>query len=186
MSELAQIETSIIPLDMASTEKVVAENGVHTMSTTQYRSLLGVAFGAVALGCTVGATPSLAAEGRAAAPLCYLWADNPSPPLNTPYQPSPTYSFNAVNGPDGNSVSKFATGSYFVTCTGVGGGPFLGPGGHVQVSAYGDGVNTFCHVGSWSTGLKDFTATVDCFGRGGGTGGGPAPADSRFDLLFVW
>jgi hypothetical protein len=37
-----------------------------------------------------------------------------------------------------------------------------------------------------STGVKDFTATVDCFGKGGGTGGGPAPADSQFDLLFLW
>lgn len=147
----------------------------HLFALASVATLLGVA-----------ATPSLAAEGRAAAPLCYLWADQPSPPLNTPYQPSPTYSFNAVDGPDGNSVTKFATGSYSVKCTGVGGGPLLGPGGHVQVSAYGDGVNTSCHVGSWSTGVKDFTATVDCFGKGGGTGGGPAPADSRFDLLFVW
>jgi hypothetical protein len=158
------------------------------MSTTQaqYRSRLGIAFGVLALGGIVCATPSLADGGRGAATLCYLWADQPSPPLNTPYQPSPIYSFNAVNGSDGISVTKTATGSYLVKCTGVGGGPLLGPGGHVQVSAYGDGVNTFCHVGSWSTGVADFTASVDCFGKGGGTGGGPAPADSRFDLLFVW
>jgi hypothetical protein len=118
--------------------------------------------------------------------LCYLWADNASPPLNTPYEPDPTWSFNAVNGPAGNSVTKTATGTYLVKCTGVGGGSLLGAGGHVQVSAYGDGVNTFCHVGSWGTGVTDFTASVDCFGKGGGGGGGPAPADSRFDLLFVW
>lgn len=134
----------------------------------------------------VAAAPSFAAEGRAAATLCYLWADQPSPALNTPYQPDPTWSFNAVSGPDGNSVTKTAPGTYLVKCTGVGGGALLGEGGHVQVSAYGDGVNTFCHVGHWETGVADFTATVDCFGRGGGTGGGPAPADSRFDLLFVW
>ena len=159
-----------------------------TMSTTQtqYCSRLGLTLGALALGCIACSTPSLAAEGRAAATLCYLWADQPSPALNTPYQPDPTWSFNAVNGPDGNSVTGTAIGTYLVKCTGVGGGPLLGEGGHVQVSAYGDGVNTFCHVGHWETGVADFTATVDCFGRGGGGGGGPAPADSRFDLLFVW
>jgi len=124
--------------------------------------------------------------GRGATILCYLWAHDPSPPLNTPYTPSSTYSFNAQNRSGGIKVTKVATGSYVVTCTGVGGGSPWGPGGHVQVSAYGDGNNRSCHVGSWSTGGPDFTATVDCFGSGGGTGGGPAPADSRFDLLFLW
>ena len=117
----------------------------------------------------VAATPSFANGGRQAATLCYLWAHNPSPPLNTPYQPDPDYSFNAVNGSDGISVTKTATGTYLVTCTGVGGGPLLGAGGHVQVSAYGAGANTFCHVGGWGKGGTDFTAIVYCFDRGGGT-----------------
>ena len=160
------------------------------MSTSQPQNRspthLGMTFGVLALGCIVWATPSLADAGRGAATLCYLWADQPSPPLNTPYTPDPTYSFNAKNGSDGISVTEIATGSYLVTCTGVGGGTAWGAGGHVQVSAYGDGINTFCHVGSWGTGFANFTASVDCFGKGGGGGGGPAPADSRFDLLFVW
>jgi hypothetical protein len=147
---------------------------------------LGIALGVLALGCIVSATPSLADAGRGAAMLCYLWADNPSPPLNTPYRPDPVYSFNAQDGSDGISVTKTGIGTYSITCTGVGGGKAWGPGGHVQVSAYGDGLNTFCYVGSWSTGLTDFTASVDCFGKGGGAGGGPAPADSQFDLLFAW
>jgi hypothetical protein len=147
---------------------------------------VGITLGVLALGCMAWATPSHADAGRGAATLCYLWADQPSPALNEPYTPDPVYSFNAQNGADGNSVTKIATGTYLVKCTGVGGGSPWGPGGHVQVSAYGDGLNTFCHVGSWSTGVADFTATVDCFGKGGGTGGGPAPADSSFDLLFVW
>jgi hypothetical protein len=151
-----------------------------------FEDVMKLTFGLLALGCVVWATPALADPGRGATMLCYLWADQPSPPLNTPYQPSPIYSFNAQNGSDGISVTKTGTGSYSVKCTGVGGGSTWGAGGHVQVSAYGDGVNTFCHVGSWSTGLADFTASVDCFGKGGGTGGGPGPADSRFDLLFVW
>ena len=156
------------------------------MSTTQYRPLLGVAFGALALGCIAGATPTLANGGGSGGTVVLSLANNPSPPLNTPYRPDPDYSFNAVDGSDGISVTKTALGTYLVACTGVSGGPLLGPGGHVQVSAYGAGVNTFCHVGGWGTGGKDFTASVYCFGRGSGTGGGPAPADSLFDLLFVW
>jgi hypothetical protein len=151
-----------------------------------FTGIMNLTSGALALGCMVWATPSHADAGRGAATLCYLWADQPSPPLNAPYRPDPVYSFNAQNGADGNSVTKIGTGTYLVKCGGVGGGSLLGAGGHVQVSAYGDGINTFCHVGSWGTGVADFTATVDCFGSGGGTGGGPAPKDSRFDLLFVW
>ena len=65
------------------------------------------------------------------------------------------------------------------------GGAAWGAGGHVQVSSYG-ALNTFCHVGSWSTGGPDFSATVLCFGHGSGGGGGPALQDSQFDLLFLW
>lgn len=144
------------------------------------------AFGVLGLGSFALATPSLADPGRGATVLCYLWAHNPSPLLNTPYEPSPTYSFNAQNRAGGITVTKTGTGTYLVKCTGVGGGSPWGPGGHVQVSSYGDGLNTFCHVGSWGTGGPDFTASVDCFGKGGGGGGGPAPQDSRFDLLFLW
>jgi len=151
-----------------------------------FMDVMKLASGVLVLAYTVWATPSLADPGRGATVLCYLWADNPSPPLNTPYEPDPFYSFNAQDRAGGITVTKTDTGSYLVTCTGVGGGDAWGPGGHVQVSAYGDGLNTFCHVGSWSTGVADFQASVNCFGRGGGTGGGPAPADSQFDLLFVW
>jgi hypothetical protein len=142
--------------------------------------------GVSALGCVMWAMPSLADPGRGANVQCYLWANQASPALNTAYTPSPTYSFNAQNRAGGISVTKTATGTYSVKCTGVGGGSPWGAGGHVQVSAYGNGVNTFCHVGSWGTGGADFTANVDCFGAGGGAGGGPAPKDSHFDLLFVW
>jgi hypothetical protein len=118
--------------------------------------------------------------------MCYLWANNASPPLNTPYEPSSYYSFNAQNKASGITVTKTATGTYSVTCRGVGGGTPLEPGGHVQVSAYGDGVSTFCNVGRWGTSDADFTASVDCFGPGEGREGQTAPKDSLFDLLFVW
>jgi hypothetical protein len=52
--------------------------------------------------------------------LCYLWADQASPALNTPYTPDPTYSFSAKH--KDISVTKVATGVYSVQCVGAGGG----------------------------------------------------------------
>ena len=143
-------------------------------------------FGMLLLGCIVWATPALADPGRGATVLCYVWANDASPTPNVPYTPSSFYSFNTQDRATGNSVTKHSTGVYSVTCTGVGGDRAWGEGGHVQVSSYGDGNNVSCHVGSWSTGGPDFTASVNCFGSGGGTGGGPQPRDSQFVLLFVW
>jgi hypothetical protein len=138
------------------------------------------------LGCLLWATPSLAESSRGAATLCYLWADQHESALNVPYEPSPTYSFNAVSKAAGNTVTHVGTGRYAVKCAGVGDGPgHSGVGGHVQVSSYGP-INTFCHVDHWSTGAPDFVANVVCFGIGGGEGGGLAPEDSKFVLLFVW
>jgi hypothetical protein len=94
-----------------------------------------VTFGGLALGCIAWATPSLADPGRGATTLCYLWANNPSPAIGVPYEPSPTYSFNAQNRAGGISVTRTATGTYSVKCTGVGGGIPWGAAGHVQVSA---------------------------------------------------
>ena len=141
-------------------------------------------FSVMVLGCILWATPSLADPGRGTTVLCYLWANEASPALNTAYTPSSTYSFNAQDRAAGISVTKTATGTYAVKCAGVGGTGW-GPGGHVQVSAYGSS-NTFCHVQDWGTGGADFIANVLCFGKGGGGGGGPAPEDSQFDLLFIW
>ena len=92
--------------------------------------------GVLALACSVWATPALADPGRGATVLCYVWADQASPALNTPYTPSPLYSFNAQNRAGGNSITRTATGTYSVKCTGVGGGSPWGEGGHVQVSSY--------------------------------------------------
>jgi len=141
------------------------------------------ALGVLALGSIVWATPSFADPGRGATTLCYLWNNNASPTIGTAYEPNSTYSFNAQNRAGGIRVTRTATGTYSVTCTGVGGGSAWGPGGHVQVSAYGFGNNGSCHVQSWGTGGPDFTATVNCYG-GGGTGG--VLKDSQFDLLFIW
>lgn len=133
----------------------------------------------------IASLPALADPGRGANILCYVWANQPSPPIGVPYTPSSIYSYNTVGRAQANSITKVATGDYSVTCKGVRGGALFsgsgswGPGGHVQASAYGFTSNT-CHVASWGTGGPDFSATVLCYNSAG------VPTDSYFDLLFVW
>lgn len=55
-----------------------------------------------------------------------------------------------------------------------------GPGGHVQVTAYGSEDADHCKVSNWTTGGAHFTAIVRCYNHAGGL------ADNRFDLLFIW
>jgi hypothetical protein len=52
-------------------------------------------FSILVLGCILWASPSLADPGRGTTTLCYVWSNEASPALNTPYTPSSTYSFNA-------------------------------------------------------------------------------------------
>ena len=130
--------------------------------------------------------PSFADPGRGANVLCYLWANTPSSTIGAPYSPSVPYSYNAVGKASANLVTRTAIGTYSVTCKGVGGGPLFagatgwGPGGHVQVTAYGGEDADQCKVVNWATGGADFTAQVRCFNHAG------ALSDNRFDLLFVW
>lgn len=132
------------------------------------------------------ALPSLADPGRGANVLCYVWANQASPAIGAPYSPTAQYSYNAVGRAAANTITKTALGVYTVTCRGVGGGALFagsgtwGPGGHVQVTAYGAEDADQCKVQSWVTGGADFSATVRCYNHAGGA------ADSRFDLLFVW
>jgi hypothetical protein len=140
----------------------------------------------VALTVVLSGSTAFADPGRGANVLCYVWANSPSPAIGVPYTPSTIYSFNAVGRAQANTITKEGTGVYVVTCKGVGGGALFsgsgswGAGGHVQVSAYGSGNPDHCHVGGWGTGGTDFSASVYCFSPNG------APADSPFDLLFVW
>ena len=72
------------------------------------------------------ALPAHADPGRAPAILCYLWANNPTPSFNVPYSPSATYGYNFVGRDQANTVTRTATGTYTVTCKGVGGGNVAG------------------------------------------------------------
>jgi hypothetical protein len=132
--------------------------------------------------CAASIAPASADPGRGTTVLCYLFASIPSPTIGAPYEPNILYSYNAQNRAKGNSVTKTGTGSYTVTCTGVGGGTAWGAGGHVQVTAVGS-TSTFCNVKDWiqtGRGALDFKAQVNCYGIGLG------PEDSQFDLLFLW
>lgn len=124
--------------------------------------------------------------GRGSDVQCYVWANNASSTIGTAYSPSGPYSYNAVSRSAGNFVTRTATGTYTVTCKGVGGGALFtgsgtwGPGGHVQVTSYGSEDADYCKVQSWGTGGADFTASVKCYNHQG------VASDNRFDLLFVW
>src|SRR5262249_21306861 len=89
----------------------------------------------------LGATAAMADPGRGSSVQCYLWANTASPAIGVAYTPSTIYSYNAVGRAAGITVTKTATGTYTVTCKGVGGGSLFsgsgtwGAGGHVQVTA---------------------------------------------------
>jgi hypothetical protein len=74
-----------------------------------------------------------------------------------------------------NAVAREAEGAIVNPAAGS-----WGPGGHVQVTAYGAEDADQCKVQSWVTGGKDFSVTVRCYNHAG------ALSDNRFDLLFLW
>jgi hypothetical protein len=154
-------------------------------------------------------TPSFA--GPSGAVLCYLVANNAGAPFNTPYTPDFASAFNTGGG---ISVTHTGTGTYSVTCNGLGvGGLGFQMVGNVQVTAVGSS-NIYCHANSWASGLgiiikpavtnplilggggsflfSRFDASVVCFGPpghgggGGGGGGGPVLTDSEFSLVFIY
>jgi hypothetical protein len=157
-------------LDVRQTE------GDHEQQESIMKRMLAM-LGVVMLAPIFWASPSLADPGRGAVPLCYFWANEPTA---SSYSPSPFYSYNEQNRAAGITVTRLGTGVYSVTCTGVGGGSPWGPGGHIQVSAYGAGNPDHCHVAFWGTGGANLTAQVECFAPNG------SHADSLYDFLFIW
>ena len=132
------------------------------------------------------ASASMADPGRGSSVQCYVWANEPSRAIGSPYSPSAPYSYNAVGRAAANLVTRTAVGTYSVTCKGLGGGALFsgsgswGAGGHVQVTSYGSEDADYCKIVNWGTGGADFTANVRCYNHAG------ALSDNRFDLLFVW
>ena len=97
----------------------------------------------------------------------YLWAEQPSAPLSTPYVPSSTYQWNSSGSQ--NTVVRTSVGMYTATFPGI-----AISGGTVEVTAYGWG-NEHCKVRGWGGN----TVNVGCFTPGG------APTDALFTLSFA-
>jgi hypothetical protein len=148
-----------------------------TEDTIMIKKLLAVTI-VTALG--TWASTVAAAPGHSASTQCYVWANNAAPVIGTPYTPSTMYSFNASgDAASYNMINRTGTGTYAVTCKGVGGAGWASAGGHVQVTAYG-GTDSYCKVQNWSSSGTDFTANVKCYSSAG------AAVNSQFDLSFVW
>jgi hypothetical protein len=99
----------------------------------------------------------------------YAWADNPT---SAGYTPNAMYSFNSSGGAIG--ITRSGVGTYAVNFSGLGGN---GPGGNVQVTAYGSDAAT-CKAASWGF-SADFTVNVRCFKSGG------SPVDTQYSINIV-
>ncbi|GGT16569.1 hypothetical protein [Streptomyces purpureus] len=103
------------------------------------RALRALTAVALAVG-AVAITPSTA-HAAASRGFAYVWANQPTAALNTPYTPSGYYSRNSTGVV--NSVVRTGTGQYTVRL------PRLGlTGGTVHVTAYG-ATSHSCNVASW-------------------------------------
>ncbi|WP_431045681.1 hypothetical protein ACQUSR_29420 [Streptomyces sp. P1-3] len=101
----------------------------------------------------------------------YVWANQASAPLNTPYTPSGYYSANSTGA--ANSVVRTGTGQYTVRM------PRLGLlGGTVHVTAYG-ATSHSCNVSSWYPVGDRLDVHVRCFTPSG------YRANTRFTASFV-
>jgi len=103
--------------------------------------------------------------------LAYLWTDQPSTPIGTPYTPSATYQFNSSGGL--STITRSDVGTYTVEIPGA-----VSYGGHIQATAYGSGTER-CKVAGWGTTGVSMLATVRCFTLVGQS------ANSRFTLTFA-
>lgn len=103
--------------------------------------------------------------------LTYLWANEQSTDIGTPYTPSSTYQFNSSGGL--SSITRTDVGTYTVEIPGA-----ASIGGHVQVTAYGTGTER-CKSAGWGTNGVNLFATVRCFTLNG------ISADSRFTFTFA-
>lgn len=104
--------------------------------------------------------------------MAYAWANNPTAAA---YTPSLIYSYNSSGGLI--TITRAGIGRYSVKFAGLGGNGIAG--GHVQVTAYGQGSET-CKVVNWASGGADFVVNVQCFGSPG------TPVDTRYTILVIW
>lgn len=109
----------------------------------------------------------------------YLWNDQASAPLDTPYTPSLTYQYNSEGGT--NTITRFDTGFYLVRLAGLH-GPITTPR-QLQVVAHGlptADPSAYCEMNSSPIGdPPDVEYWVTCVTAAG------TPIDSRFVLTYV-
>lgn len=161
----------------------------------------------------IAAVPATADLGRGTQVLCYVWANNASPAINTPYVPSVPYSYNAAGRPPGITVTKTGTGAYTVTCQAVGGGQLVARQGEIeeersmstdQVAADSEaqanpeasgtwGVGGHVQVTAYGSEDSDYCKVSSWITAGRDFSASVRcynhlgqPSDNRFDLLFLW
>jgi hypothetical protein len=98
----------------------------------------------------------------------YVLANEPTNPV---YSPSADHQASSTGSP--STVFRTGVGSYTVALSGLG-----TPGGHAQVSSFGD-VSRFCTVTLWQQLDANEEIRVRCFEVGG------AAADAQFTLSFL-
>jgi len=114
-------------------------------------------------------TASFQRPAAGAGPRGYVWSNVADPPAE--YSPHAAYQFNSTGAT--NTVTKTGPGAYNVKLAGLG-----GPGGHVQVTAYGSTTQQ-CKVENWNPSGPDQVVVVRCFTPAG------VAADSRFTMTYV-
>jgi len=106
--------------------------------------------------------------------LAYVWANNATATLHTPYTPNLTYQANSAGGV--NTVTRISTGVYSVHMPGLGNPATT----HVQVTPYGT-EPARCVTPGWGYNLAGNAqdATVRCYSFDGD------PMDTRFTLTLA-
>jgi hypothetical protein len=113
-------------------------------------------------------------ESPADGELAYVWANNATPALHTPYTPSPTYQANSGGG--NITITRSATGVYSVHMIGLGNPETT----HVQVTPYGT-TPARCVTPGWGYNFAGNAqdATVRCYSMDGDA------MDTRFTLTLA-
>jgi hypothetical protein len=115
-------------------------------------------------------------RGAAAGALAYLWASQPSPPIDVPYAPHPTYSYDSTGGAP--QVWRQSVGVYMMVIPTVDSHyPVDHHDGFYQVTAYGTAA-VRCEVHGENDEMPTPIA-VFCVDEDG------APVDSRFSVTYA-
>jgi hypothetical protein len=136
-----------------------------------------------AQGLTTGSGSTALGSPNGSPSFSYVWADQPSTALNTPYTPSLTYQKGEIIAPScctsttspAVTVSRNSTGVYSVAFPQMPVNSLTRS--NVKVTAYGSS-GEYCKVNNWVGSNTSSTAVVKCFDGVGNA------ADSRYTVTF--